>query len=335
MIDPKLDSQRPLVGPAPRPSEAEADEQAIAEAISGKFGAYGTHGSRAAGSAVRRLEGEDTLLMSADVLRATGDAIKNKTGSSRLGVFGELAVAFTSLKRGDLYRAAYHTGKAVEAIGKSASSSRLGAAANAVVLASSPQRVRDAHQQLKKDVEATLASDAPEEVKAKAMLDLSQSTWQLAYLYRVIGKAVVTVGEFTIKKLAASARFAAQGAKLQGATAKLAATSAGKAFAGFLKWVPLLNIVGVAVSAKNAVDVFHDDRSSKATMALATGSVVLAGAGLWAAIGLGFWPFLGLTAIGVGIDVALLAARKRDRAAAPPQIEVRAAAAPDRATEGP
>lgn len=220
--------------------------------------------------------------------------------------------------------AAYHLGKSLESFSARLRDSRAVGVANAVVLATSPDRLREAHTRVKQSSQAALDGDAPE--RAKAGLELASTGWQLAYVYQTLGKAAHTVTRIGLDRMGRVAALAPAAAGAQNAIARLALTPIGKAAAAFSKWVPMLNIVGVAVSAKTAIDVKRDARSSGATLALAGGSLALAGAGLWAAVALGFWPFLGLTAVGIGVDVALMKSWQRDRA--------RAAAAPVAETAG-
>jgi hypothetical protein len=93
---------------------------------------------------------------------------------------------------------------------------------------------------------------------------------------------------------------------------RLAVSPLGKTFGVLNKWIPLLNVAGVAISGKTAVDVFKKEGSSTTSKALSIASVGTAVAGLVAGVSLGFWPFLAVIGGSIFTDVALSHARARD-----------------------
>lgn len=320
LTQPRHKQERPLT------KKPEAQKE-LAAATQAKLAVANDSATAAAASAVVAIQNKDAVQAGADVLKLTGEALTKRSAAiaetsasaaatkaamgNNLAATGAAITSIHKAANGDAFAAASQASIAVE---KLTSNSALGAVANAVVLTTSKGKLAEKREEVKKNAETALSTDAPTSKRAKAWLDLSASAYQYAFMARSIGNAAVKVGQFGLGKLGTVAATAAPALKAQGALAKVAASPLGKLFAGLNKWIPLLNVVGVAISGKNAIDVFRSDKSSTASKALSVASVGMALGSLVAGLTIGFWPFLGVVVASVLVDIGLAETRERDRA---------------------
>lgn len=294
--------------------ELNAQEQKeVAESASAKLAPGNTGATWAASSAIASVEKGDAVQASADVLRLTGETLKKSPVANNLSVSGSVISSLNKAVEGDTYTAAAHASAAVEKISPALANSTVGAVANAALLTASPEKLAESGKEMKKNAKALVSETASPDRKLKAFLDLSNATYNFSFLGRTIGNSAVKVGAFVLDKLTKVASVAPGAFKAQAAAAKIATSPLGQAFAKLNKWIPLLNVAGLVVSGKNAVDVFKNAKSSNTSKVLAGGSLALAFGSLAAGITLGFAPFLGIAAASILVDVGLTQSRKRDK----------------------
>lgn len=307
-------ANRSLTG-APPALDPTLGKEAADVAVSKVASVSGASSMAGAASALpRSLESDDAVQVGADVLKLTGEALSKTTDQAGSTVLVG-ANAITSVNKalqGDAYAA---TSAATAAIEKSAtlSSSPVAAVANIALAAVSKDKVAETHDQLKVAAHDALDPHASGAVRTKAFFDMGLKLQQLALLYRTIGNSLFKGGKFLLTQLAKVKHFGPAVAKLETQGAAMAATPFGKALGFANKWIPLLNVAGLVMSGKTAIDVFRDSNSSKTSKVLAAASVATAGLCVAAGVTLGGWALAGVIAGSVAIDLSLANARNRDQ----------------------
>lgn len=277
---------RPIVGPGEPSGEPEAKQKAAEEP---------TPAGRLVDAVRHRSE---ALAGTSQAARGINAGLKLATGAQRAG-------------QGDAYGASSGLASALDKL--SLSNSAIGLAANAAVLTQGNAELREQHRALGKSYRELTDTEAEGTKRAKAALSLAGVTGQLAAVWRALLKSSAVLGRAGLAALSKVSAFKPVVEKANAAFAKLGLTKFGKAFGFLNKWVPLLNVTWLVMSAKTAFDVFKDPKSSVASKALAIGSVGLAGAVLVGGITLGGPAFFGLVGAGLATDLALAHFRGRDQ----------------------
>lgn len=309
---PALDlSSRSLTG-GPTPLDPTL-RQETTDVVATKLGTVGGV-TKAASSLPGSVKADDPVQVGADVLRLTGEVLARNTGHAGSSVVAG-ANAITSVNKalqGDVYAA---TSAATTAIEKSATLSHtpLAAVANVALAGAAQGKVRETNDQLAVAARQALKPDAPRSTRTKAIFDVGLKIQQLALLYRTIGNGTFKGTQFVLNQAAKLKSLAPGVTKLQAHGAALAATRAGKTLVFLNKWIPLLNVAGLVMSGKTAIDVFKDPVASKTSKALAVGSVATAAISVYAGVFWGGWALFGLVAGSIAMDLALANARNLDK----------------------
>jgi hypothetical protein len=181
-----------------------------------------------------------------------------------------------------------------------------------VLLGTGNAKLGDQAKALKATAAKALSPTATPTQRARAAFDFTVAGQQIANIGRAMGNAVWGLGTFAVQQASSIARLTPLAARLEQGATKVATSPLGRCLKVLNKWIPLLNVAGVALSGKQAVDVFRNPKSSKTTKALSITSILTAIGGLVAGFTLGGLPFVGVIAASVTADLALAAARKRD-----------------------
>lgn len=250
-----------------------------------------------------------------DALALRSEALASRSGVAR-AVNGGLKAATGAKKAGDgnLYGAAASFASALDKLAPRLYQSPLGTAASAVVLVYGDGQLAAQREALSRSYRAAVDPGASGRTRAEAALDAVAGTSQLASIWRAMGKAVANLGRFALTTLGRLSRFEAVLGMAEEVIALVAASGLGRSLKFLNRWVPLLNVAWLVLSAKTALEVFHDGRSSRATKALSVVSVGLSGAVLASGVALGALPFYGIVGGSILVDVALTEARSRDQA---------------------
>lgn len=302
---------------APRPAHAAKVEEEAQQAIDAKasLGSQKAPAMGLAASAVKSAKEADPVALTADSLKLTAETVAKATpAANSLNAGGNIIDGLNKAAQGDAFGAASAASAAAEKIAPTLAKSGVGAIASAVILGTGDNKLGEQAKALGTNAKKVIAPDATATQRTKAALDLTvnlQNTAGLARTLAVAGKNVASYGVNLAAKVPAFAP-AANGVKTSAGV--FAATTTGKVFAKLNKWIPLLNVAGVAISAKTAIDVFRAKASSTTTKALSIASLATAGLALWAGFALPGFAFLGVVAGSIGLDLALAGARKRDAA---------------------
>lgn len=260
---------------------------------------------------------QEPVKATADVLKLSGTALAKASdattaAAAKLGAGGQLLTTADALAKGDTYTAAAAAQSGLQKLSPALAASPVGAVTNVVLLGSANNKLGDQAKTLKATAQKALSPHASPTQRVKAAFDFTVASQQLATVGRAMGNAAWSLGNFAIQQAASIAKLAPLASRLETGAAKVATSPLGKTLKVLNKWIPLLNVAGVALSGKQAVDVFRNRKSSKTTKALSIASVATAAAGLVAGLTLGGWPFVGVIGASVAADLALAAARKRD-----------------------
>ncbi|MDB5097231.1 MAG: hypothetical protein JWM80_1652 [Cyanobacteria bacterium RYN_339] len=303
----------------PKPAAPPIDKQA-SDTIAAKTASAGTAApvTSQAATTIADIHQQDAVKASADVLKLSGDVLAKATSDSmsaagsKLGAGGHLLASADQIVKGDTYAAASAAQTGLQKLSPALSASPVGAVANAILLGSGNQKLGDQAKTLKTTAAKALSSKASPTQRVKAAFDFTVAGQQLANIGRAMGNAVVGLGTFAAAQASSIARLAPLAGKLEKGAAKVAVSPLGRSLRFLNKWIPLLNVAGVALSGKAAVDVFRGEKSSKTTKVLSIASLLTAAGGLAAGLTLGGLPFVGVIGASVAADLALAAARKRD-----------------------
>jgi hypothetical protein len=306
---------------------APIDKQA-SDAISAKA-ALASTAQPAAGLAVSittAVQQQNAVQTSADVLRLSGEALSKTSATpaiSKLGASGNILTSLDKAAQGDTYSAAAAAQTAVAKMSSGLAESPVGAVADAVLLGTGNQKFAKTANQVKVSVVKALNPNASPIQRIKAAFDCTVSAQGLANVGRAMGNAIVGLARFGLQRASNVEKLAPMAGKLGRGAAKVAGSPLGRPIIWLNKWIPLLNVAGVALSAKEALDVFRNRQSSRTTKGLAVASILTAVAGLVAGMTLGGWAFLAIIGASVAADVALAAARKRDHATGDMDMQTR------------
>lgn len=282
----------------------------MAAKVNSANGVTGTAASAA--SAIKGLKERDAVQVSGDVLKLTSEALKKTPVANNLAAGGNLLTSVEKAAEGDVFYAASAASTALEKFSPALSNSAAGAVANAIVLGASSEKIDAQQQTIVKSAQVLARAKAAPGQKTKAALDLGTAASGLANFYRTAINAGVKLGQYGLRLGARVGAIAPAAMAVEAKGAAFMATRLGRGLGLLNKWVPLLNVAGVALSAKTAVDVFRDDRSSKTSKVLSLASVGTAAGALVAGITMGALPFFGIVAGSVVADLALAKARKAD-----------------------
>lgn len=309
-----FDPQRALTTSKRRkPVAATSLDKQTVDTAAAKVASSTNGAATAAASAVSSIKNQDAIQASADVLKLSGETLAKATpAGNNLSVGGNVLTSLNKAAQGDTFAAASSATLAVEKLSPTLAKSSVGAVANAFVLTTSPEKLKETRVTLKKAAQRATNENVPFFGRIKAAFDATGAAQQLASMVRTVGNAGWKLAGFVVDKLAKVSRVAPTALKTQSAFAKLAVSPVGKAFGFLNKWIPLLNVAGVVLSGKNAVDVFRNPASSTTSKALSIASIGTAVAGLVAGISFGFLPFLGVIGASILADVALAQSRERD-----------------------
>ena len=192
------------------------------------------------------------------------------------------------------------------------SKSPLGVTTSAVVLAYGDDQLIKHHQQVKEGFTKAADPKLKKSERTKAALDATLGVSQIANVARNMGKALGNVGRFAARTLGKVSPLAPIVGKAEGLVARAAGTRLGAGLAFLNKWIPLLNVVWVVMSAKTAIDVHKDPAASGASKTLSIAALGMSAAVLAAGLTMGPLGFIGVTAGSIVVDVALAYSRKQD-----------------------
>lgn len=315
-----IDPRRELTTGKRRPAAARPGviDKKTVETATAKVASSGNTAASAAASAVTSIQNQDAIQASADVLKLSGETLaktalaKGAPVGNNLSVGGNVITSLNKAAQGDSFAAASSATMAVEKLSPTLAKSSVGAVANAIVLTTSPDKIKETRITLKKATQKATNENVPFFQRVKAAFDATGAAQQLASVARTVGNAGWKTGAFVVDKLTKVAKAAPTALKAQSTLAKVATSPLGKMFGFLNKWIPLLNIAGVVLSGKNAVDVFRNPRSSTTSKALSVASIGTAVLGIVAGVSFGFVPFLAVTGASILADVALAQTRKQD-----------------------
>jgi hypothetical protein len=308
-----------LWAPPPKPAVHPIDKQA-SEAIEAKTALAGTAApvTGQVATTIADFHKQEPVKATADVLKLSGTALAKASdattaaAAAKLGAGGQLITTADALAKGDTYTAAAAAQSGLQKLSPALAASPVGAVTNVVLLGSANTKLSDQAKTLKTTAKKALSPTASPTQRAKAAFDFTVASQQLATIGRAMGNAAWSLGNFAIQQASSIARLAPLASKMESGAAKVATSPLGKTLKVLNKWIPLLNVAGVALSGKQAVDVFRNAKSSRTTKVLSIVSVATAAAGLVAGLTMGGWPFVGVIGASVAADLALAAARKRD-----------------------
>jgi hypothetical protein len=312
-----VDPRRTLVAITHRVQEQKIKNDMVSS-VSAKVG-QGTDAVSAQSAAlIRSVQAQDGVQASADVLKLSAESLA-KVGPAAVAPVARSTSAAASVitsvhqaAQGNTYSAASAAASAVEKISPALAKSPVGAIANVLVLSTASQAKETQTQAVASSAKKAFDAEAPLKKRISASFDLTAALQNLANFYRNVGNAAWKLGTFGISRAANVAKLAPAAARAQSGIAKVATSPLGRTVGFLNKWLPFLNIAGVALSAKNAVDVFHDQRASKTSKALSIASIGTAVAALIGGFTLKGLPFVGTIAAGIAADVALANARSSD-----------------------
>lgn len=297
--------------PAPAPIDKQAQQTITAQAT---LASTAAPSAAVASSLATSVQKNDPVQASADVLRLSSAALEksNSAGAAKLGVGGNLLTSVNQAAQGDTYSAAVAAQTAVQKISPALSETPVGAVTNAVLLGTGNKKILTQVKDVAANAVKALDPRKPAVARAKAALDATCNLQTVALVGRAMGNALIGLGKFTVKRAERVSTLAPAAGKVEASAVKVAESPVGRMFGWMNKWIPLLNVAGVALSAKEAVDVFRDHKSSTTTKALSMGSIGMAIASLVAGLTLGGGPFLAVIAASIVAEIALDKARKRD-----------------------
>lgn len=306
---------------APLPDHAAKAEKKVEDEAQQAIDAKASLGSQKApamglaASAVKSAKEADPVALTADTLKLTSETVAKATpAANSLNAGGNIIDGLNKAAQGDAFGAASAAAAATEKIAPTLAKSGVGAIASAVILGTGDNKLGEQAKALGTSAKKVIAPDVTATQRTKAALDLTVNLQNTAGLARTLGNAAVTVGRYGVNLAAKVPSFAPAANGVKSAAGVFAATTTGKVLAKLNKWIPLLNVAGVAISAKTAIDVFRAKTSSKTTKALSIASLATAGLALWAGFALPGVAFLGIVAGSIGLDLGLAGARKRDAA---------------------
>lgn len=312
-----VDPNRTLVAFAHQVQEQDITNDTVS-AVSAKV-AVGTDPVSAQSAAlIRSMQQQDSVQASADVLKLSAESLA-KIGPAAVAPVATTTSAAASLitsvhqaSQGNSYSAASAAAGAIEKLSPALAKSPVGAIANVFVLSTASTVTQSQTQAVADSAKKAFDADAPVKKRLNASLDLTTALQNLANFYRNVGNAAWKLTTFGLSRAATIAKLAPAAAKAQSGVAKVAASPLGRTVGFLNKWLPFLNVAGVALSAKNAVDVFHDRHASKTSKALSIASIGAAVAALVGGFTLKGLPYVGTIAAGIATDVALGKARQLD-----------------------
>jgi hypothetical protein len=292
---------------APNETKQKIAKQTV-DVVAAKVGASADPVMTSSASLIASVEKEDAVQASADALKLSAEALaKAKSASPVLNGVSSVASAITSAnkaKQGEAYSAASAASAAIEKASPALANSTVGAIANVAVLATAQGQKQSQAAAVKESAQKVMSAGTPKQ-RLKATFDLTAAVQGLVNLYRSVGNAAWKLGTFGLARAAKVASLAPAATKAQAGVAKLATSPVGK-LAGFAnKWLPFLNIAGVALSAKHAINVFQKGDASTTSKTLSVASVGMALGSLVAGFTLKGLAFVGVIAAGVATDVAL------------------------------
>jgi hypothetical protein len=309
---------------APKSAEKVEEETSATVDAKAALGATQAPAMGAAASALKSAKDADADQLTADSLKLTSQTLAKATPSaSSLNGASQIISGLNKAAQGDAFGAASAASAAAEKIAPALAKSGVGAIASAVIIGAGDQKLGEQAKALKQSVKKAVNPDATGVQRTKAALDVAIHAQNLANLGRTVGAAAVNVGRYGVKLAGKAPALAPAAESVKGAATVFQATRVGRAIGFLNKWIPLLNVAGVALSAKTAVDVFRTHGASKTSKALSIASLATAGAALWAGFALPGAAFLGVIAASIGLDVMLAGARKRDAGSADMDAQAR------------
>ena len=298
------------------PTEQKVEAQAQ-EAIDAKtsLGSQKAPAMGIANEALKSAKDADPVKLTADSLKLTAETVAKATPAANgLNAGGNIIDGLNKAAQGDAFGAASAASAAAEKIAPTLAKSGVGAIASAVILGTGDTKLGDQAKALGKSAQRVIAPNATPVQRTKAAMDLTVNLQNTAGLARTLALAAANVGRYGVRLAGKVPAFAPAADGVKAAAVTFTKTPFGRAMGVLNKWIPLLNVAGVAISAKTAVDVFRTAGASKTTKALSIASLATAGVALWAGFALPGMAFLGIIGGSIAMDLMLAGARKRDAA---------------------
>ena len=306
------DSRKLIAQPTEAQVEREAETAISAKAV---LGATQAPAMGLAAEAIRSAKKADAIQLTADTLKLTSETVAKATpAASSLNAGGQILSGLNKAAQGDAFGAASAASAAAEKIAPALAKSGVGAIASAVILGTGDAKLGEQARELGKSAKKVVSQQTSAPQRAKAALDVIINLQSLAVLGRSLAAAAVNVGRYGVRLVGKVGALAPVAESITGVAGTVARSPVGRAFGFLNKWIPLLNVAGVAFSAKTAVDVFRTAGASTTTRVLSVASLFTAGAALWAGFALPGLGFLGIVLGSIGLDLVLASARKRDAA---------------------
>lgn len=291
-------------------------KQAV-DTVQAKVGASGDPVMATSASLIASVQKEDAIQASADALKLSAESIAKAASratpvANNLSASASVITSVNKAVQGDTFAAASAAAAAIEKASPKLAASPVGAIAHMAVLHTSQGQADSQKAVIKESAQQVMNADATAKQRLKATLDLTTATQGLVNFYRAIGNAAWKLGGYAVTAAAKVKTLAPAAAKAQKGLSTLATSRVGVAVGFLNKWLPFLNVAGVAVSAKTAIDVKNDATASTTTRALSIASVASAVGALVAGFTLKGLPFFGVIAAGIATDLALANARTSD-----------------------
>lgn len=314
-MNPQQSLVRPVASPLTEQNK-KYQKQAV-DTVQAKVAASADPVMASSASLIASVQKEDAVQASADVIKLSAESLAKSSAFStpvanNLSASASVITSVNKAVQGDKFSAASAAVTAIEKASPKLASSAFGAIANVAVITTGNGKGTTQAEAVKESAKRVLDESATPKQRLNATFDLTTALQGFTNFYRTVGTAAWKLGGFAVSRAANIAALAPAALRAEKGLNVLAASKLGQA-TGFLnKWLPFLNVAGVAISAKTALDVRHDAKASKTTKALSIASVVAAVAALAAGFTLKGLPFFGVIAAGVATDVALASARTTD-----------------------
>jgi hypothetical protein len=267
----------------------------------------------AAASAIRSADRDDHVQLAADALKLSAETVAKRSAvAGSLDGSSQLLTGINKALRGDAYGTAVAVNLAAEKLAPALSHSSIGAVTNVVLLSLGDDRVRAQANDIEQKARLLVEPGASGADRVTAALDLSVSLQSLAYVLRTLSQSLVNVAAYAVRAMQRSPVLAPTASSLSMVAKEMAATPGGRLVSRLNRWLPLINVAGVALSGKTAIEVFRTASSSGTSKALALASLATSLVAAFAVVNLGVIPFIALIGTSVALDLGLARSRQHD-----------------------
>jgi hypothetical protein len=269
--------------------------------------------------------------LAADALKLGAETIAKHTAAApSLNGSSQVLTGINKALQGDAFGSATAMSLAAEKLAPSLSTSGIGAVTSVVMLGLCDDKVRAQAEDVKRKAKDLVGPHASGAQRAKAALDLGVSVQGLANVLRTLSQSLVNLLAFAVRAMGRSTVLAPTASSLSMVAREMAATPGGRLLAGLNRWMPIVNIAGVALSGKTAIEVVRTPNASPLSKALSVASIATSLVAVFAAVNFGAMAFVALLGTSIAIDLALGSSRRADagKQAHPPAPARQAEATP-------